>query len=188
MPTSDPTAPWLMLAIAVATLAATVLAARLWPGRRLALPLEHVAAAALVGVIGWEALINLPSTYVIVFLRYAGISDAPGQLGDQALVVVATAYVVASAVAIVGVLRRRAWGVVLAVAVCIGRVVTGVTSTVAWLNLVGGFDASDPNYLLTILSFALGAVPAIVAIGLLVWPLVGSRGEPARLERQAPAS
>lgn len=188
MPTSDPAVLWLMLAAVAATLAATFFAARVWPGPQPALPLEHVAAAALVGVIGWEALINLPSTYVILFLRYAGISDAPGQLGDQALVVVATAYVVASAVAIVGVLRRRAWGVVLAVAVCIGRVMTGVTSTVAWLNLVGGFDASDPNYLLTILSFALGVVPALVAIGLLAWPFIRAPGEAARLERQAPAS
>lgn len=45
---------------------------------RPALPVEHVAGAALVGLFGWEMLVNLPGSAMGYWSLTAGLGDVQG--------------------------------------------------------------------------------------------------------------
>jgi hypothetical protein len=173
--------PWTAWTFAI-TVGLSVLAAgwtaRVRPEPRPTLPLMHVAGAALVGVIGWEALHMLPGTITGLFLATAGIPEPRGAEEAQAFAAASVLFVVASALAIVGILRRRPWGIVLGIGVAVARVAVGISVLFQWLALSGNV-VGDDNYLPTALSIiGMSLVPPVVAIALLAWPLL-SRSEAA---------
>ena len=72
---------WAMYAWAAAVAGAVV--AGLWVGTnrreiRPVLPLEHVAAAALIGSFGWEMLVTLPGSVIGYLTLTAGLGDVRG--------------------------------------------------------------------------------------------------------------
>ena len=71
--------------------------ARTRPEVRSTLPLEHVAGATLLALVGWEMLINLPGTAVGYWTLTAGIGEVGGVQGTQAFVLAQAAFVVAAA-------------------------------------------------------------------------------------------
>lgn len=167
--------PWTAWTFAI-TVGLSVLAAgwtaRVRPEPRPNLPLMHVAGAALIGVIGWEALHMLPGTITGLFLATAGIPEPRGADEAQAFAAASVLLVVASALAIVGILRRRPWGIVLGIGVAVARVAVGSTALVQWLALSAEV-VGDANYLPTALSIVgMSLVPPVVAIVLLAWPLL----------------
>ncbi len=87
------------------------------------LPLEHVAGAAILGVLGWEMLVHLPGTVMGIWTLTAGLGDVRGVEGYQAFLVAQAAFVIGVAIAIVGILRRRPWGAILGIGLAVARVV-----------------------------------------------------------------
>lgn len=174
--------PWTLWALVI-TVGVAVLAAgwtaRVRPEPRPTLPLAHVAGAALVGTIGWEALNMLPGTITTLFLATAGIPEPRGAEGTQAFAGGSVVFVLASGLAIVGILRRRAWGAVLGIGLALARVAVGITSLFQWLALSGSV-VGDNTYLPTALSIiGMSLVPPLAAAALLLWPLVARSSVPS---------
>jgi hypothetical protein len=167
---------WATIIYVALTIGAAVAIAWLWGGQRPVLPLQHVAAAAVIGVIGWEALVNIPSFLAAYQGTYAGIQDAPNQGLHLAFVVAGVAYVACAAGAIVGLLARRLWGVGLGVGVSIGRIITAVSGIRQMLGFADQFAGGDPYLWYMSLTVGAGAIPALAAIVLLAWPFVTGRG------------
>ena len=84
---------------------------------------EHVAGAAMLGLFGWEMLVHLPGAIMGYWTLTAGLGDVRGVEGYQAFVAAQAAFVVAVAFAVVGILRRRAWGAILGIGLASARVV-----------------------------------------------------------------
>ena len=79
--------PWSAWTFAITVALAVLVAgwtARVRPEPRPTLPLAHVAAAALLGTLGWEALNMLPGTITGLFLATTGIPEARGAEANQA--------------------------------------------------------------------------------------------------------
>ena len=139
---------------------------------RSTLPIEHVAGAALVGLFGWEMLVNLPGSVLGYWTLTAGLGDVSGVRGQQAYVVAQAAFVVAAAFAVAGVLRRRTWGAVLGIGLA--------ASVVLWSGLILFqttalyAESMGTDTYLGVVSSLVGmrGIPAVVAIGLLAWPIV----------------
>ena len=166
---------WAMYAWAAAVAGAVV--AGLWVGTnrreiRPVLPLEHVAAAALIGSFGWEMLVTLPGSVIGYLTLTAGLGDVRGVEGQQAFVVAQGVYVAAAAAAIVGILRRRTWGFVLGIGLAAALAVWTLLNTI-WTFVSFG-ESMGPDSYMSIVATTIGlrVVPAMVAIGLLAWPLV----------------
>jgi hypothetical protein len=165
---------WPMYAWAAAVAVAAV--AALWVATRRreirpALPLEHVAAAALIGYFGWEMLVNFPGSVMGYWSLTAGLGDARGVEAQQAFVIAQGVYVAGASSAVVGILRRRTWGIVLGIGLAAALTVWTALNTV-WLFVSFGESMSPDSYLGIVTStIGLGVVPALVAIGLLAWPL-----------------
>lgn len=168
---------WAWVAVVVAALLAAVLARRLRPRPLPAVPLQHVAGATLVAVIGWQALVNLPGTVLQYFTTFAGIGVPTGESAYEAFVAAACVFVAASAVAVVAILRRRPWGAVLGIGLCVAHIGTSLVGIASMLSLMGNMGG-DPNLTWYTISFAFSAVPAVVGIVLLARPLIGSEHAP----------
>jgi hypothetical protein len=169
-------------AVAIAVLAGIWFATNRGATRR-SLPLEHVAAATLLALFGWEMLVALPASTMGLWALTAGLGEARGVEGQQAFVLGQAVFAVATAVAVIGILRRRTWGIALGVGLAAALVVWTVVNTL-WLFVTLGTSMSSDMYL-GITTSALGrGVPALVAIGLLAWPLV-RRPTPRPTDRAA---
>lgn len=136
------------------------------------LPLEHVAAAAILGVFGWEMLVHLPGTVIGTWTLTAGLGDVRGVEGYQAFLVAQVAFVIGVAFAIVGILRRRPWGAILGIGLAVARVVW--SGAVLYETLVMFGDSIGNELYLDFVTSLIGlqAIPALVVITLLAWPLV----------------
>lgn len=165
---------WAMFVWAAAVALAVV--AGVWVGTnhrvtRPELPLEHVAAATLIGYFGWEMLVNLPGSALGFWTLTAGLGEVRGVEGQQAFVVAQAVFVVAAAAAILGIMRRRSWGIVLGIGLAAAIVVWTVVNTIWIFQLFA--ESGGPDFYGSIVTTAvgLGIVPAVVAIGLLARPL-----------------
>ena len=168
--------PWLVI-VMVAIVAAVLV--RLSPRPMLsALRPHHVAAAAIVGVLAWGALLQLPNIVQTVLMTYAGIDDAPNQGLHQAFAAGQAATVVAGAFAVVGLTTRRAWAVPLAVGVCAASLGTSIMGFINWIGLLGDYGGA-PGTEWLIVQFALQPAPAIVGLVLLAWPFFDGSVRPA---------
>ena len=142
------------------------------PQIRPTLPVEHVAGAALLGLFGWETLVDLPGVVMGYWTLTAGLGDVRGVEGDQAFVVAQAAFVVAAAFAVTGILRRRAWGAVLgiglaaSIVVRIGLVLFETTALYA-VSMGGGTYFGVVSTLV-----GMQAIPALGIIALLGWPMI----------------
>lgn len=165
--------PMLTLAVSVAIAAAAAAWAYVtWRAPRPTLPLAHVAGAAIVGLLGWEALVYLPGAVARYAAVTAGLGDVRGLEVDQAFVASLAAFALGAAIAVVGILRRRVWGIVLGIGLAVSQLaltVAGVGQTIA----IMGEATGDMSYIDMVgTTIALRAVPPIAAIVLLAWPLV----------------
>ena len=136
------------------------------------LPLEHVAGAAILGVLGWEVLVRLPGTVMGYWSLTAGLGDVRGIEGYQVFVVAQAAFVIGAAFAIVGILRRRLWGAVLGIGLAVTRVVWSGAVLYEALSTFGDSMSNDVYLDFVTSVIGLQAVPAVVVIALLAWPLV----------------
>ena len=141
-------------------------------GIRPSLQLEHVAGAAIVGLIGWEMLVHLPGAWVAYWLLTAGLGDVRGVEGYQAYVVAHAAFVIAAAFAVFGILRRRTWGAILGIGLASARVVWSGAGLFQTLTMYADNMGSDA--ILSLISNGIGmqAIPALAAIALLAWPML----------------
>jgi hypothetical protein len=174
---------WTFSAGTALTVAAGLLATRAGREWVTTLPMAHVAGIVLVALFGWESLVYLPGTIQTYVIGVAGIADPPNVEGYQAFMVASVAFVIAAALAIYGILRRRPWGVVLGIGVAGTRLVTALVSTANLFTLNGDFFGPDAVGWNAAIFLAERAIPAIAAIVLLLWPLLrGSRTEAPPLE------
>ncbi len=169
---------WLWMGVAVASVFGAILVARSSRPRLSRLSVEHIAAAAIIGVVGWEAAVRVPETIVTVTSGYAGIEGARGQGTYEAFAATLVGSVIGAVVAIVGLLRRRAWAVVLGLGVALARVGTVAIGVSNMLSLT----ASDPQFAWWSVQVAAGAVPALAAIVLLVLPFMRGTVRPVQAE------
>jgi hypothetical protein len=172
MITTDDWILWAWVAVVAAAVLAAVVARRVRPGSLPHLPIRHVAGATLVAAIGWQALVNLPGTVLQFFSVFAGIEGPTGESAYQAFVVTAWVFVAASAVSAVAILRRRPWGAVLGIGVCVADIGNSLIGIAAMLSLMGDLG-NDPNLAWYMIDFALSPAPAVVGIVLLAGPLFG---------------
>ena len=166
---------WAWVALVAAGLAAAMIARVVQPGTRPTLPLRHVAAATLVAVLGWQALLMLPSTV----LQFASLSPEIGgptdQSANQAWMAAAIVHIVAALIAVVAILRRRPWGTVLGIGVAVANVGINAIGTISMLGFVDEFSQTDITFRVYAATNALSAVPALAAIVLLLAPLLRRR-------------
>ena len=148
------------------------------------LPLEHVAAAALIGSFAWDMLVQLPGSLYGVWTLTAGLGDVLGDEPQQAFVAAQVLFVAAGALAVPGILRRRAWGIVLGIGLSVALVLWAVLSASHLVAQFGGSMPADVVMSILVNAIGLSVVPALVAIGLLAWPLV-RRTTPRRTEAGA---
>ena len=160
--------------VAVAILAAVV-TRMLRPGSFERLPLEHVAAAAIIGVTGWESAIQLPPSIAQFAMIGAGLG---GQFfsAEQIAVAAGVGLTVAAFAATFGILRRRPWGVVLGIGVAVAAVATAILGTISMVAMLGTTGGLEDQLMWFVASVGLRGVPAIVALVLLAWPLLRGEG------------
>lgn len=141
-------------------------------GIRPSLPPEHVAGAAIVGLIGWEMLVHLPGEWMAYWSVTAGLGDVRGLEGYQAYAVAQAAFVIAAAFAVFGILRRRTWGAILGIGLAAARVVWSGVGLFQTLTMYA--DSMSSDAILSLVSSGIGmqAIPALAAIALLAWPLL----------------
>ncbi len=163
---------WTFSAATAATVLAGVVATRVRREWLTSLPMTHVAALVLVAQFGWESLVYLPGVIQTYAIGVAGIPDPSNVEAYQAFMVASVAFVIAAALAIYGVVRRRPWGVALGVGVAGTRLVTALVSTANLLTLNGEFFGPDALGWNAAMFVAERALPAVAAIVLLLWPLV----------------
>ena len=182
---------WIAAAVTAVAVAAAVWTALNRRRPLVELPPQHAAAAALLGYVAWEGLTQLPGFIGAYFAATSGLDDLGNVLlAQRVYLIVGAAFVVGVAIAIVGVLRRQQWGAVLG----IGLAASHVIGSVATLVSLGIFESGtvvvgDGGYFALIAPvLVMGAVPPIVAIGLLVWPMIrrSPGATPPRPESVAP--
>lgn len=146
---------------------------------------QHVAGAALVGLFGWEMLVNLPGSVMGYWTLTAGLGDARGIEAQQAFVVAQAAFAIGAAFAVSGILRRRTWGAVLGIGLAAAIVVSSVLS---FAQVTAIFESMGSDAYLSIVASIIGMrmIPALAAAVLLLWPLM--RGRTRRLEAPGPSS
>jgi hypothetical protein len=126
---------------------------------------QHVGAAAIVGVLAWEAAANVVASVVAGAGQFTGLDIA--FLAAQAI------FAGASAVMIVFVLRRRRWAVVLGVGLALSRFVLAILGVIEITAAAGGLDAEGLGG--TVVFVILGALPLLAAVWLFLDPFL--RGE-----------
>jgi hypothetical protein len=166
---------WLTIGVIVVAVIAAAWTALNRPRPRPELPIHHAAAAALLGYVAWEGFTVLAGFIDTHVTASAGLDDLGGVLlRQQAYLIVATAFVVGSAIATIGILRRRTWGAILGIGLAAAHVV-GTASTLinlAMLESEAEVVAGGGYFTFIAPTMVMGSVPPIVAIGLLVWPIV----------------
>jgi hypothetical protein len=182
-------ATWLTIGILVIAGIAAAWTALNRPRPRAELPLQHAAAAALIGYVAWDGLIQLPGLFDMYFTATVGLGDLGNVLlGQRAYLIVATAFIIGSAIAITGILLRRTWGAVLGIGLAAAHVIGSVTTVVNLAILESGAVVVGDGYFAAVApTLLMGAVPSAVAIGLLIWPLVRrpSDADTPRVDRVA---
>jgi hypothetical protein len=166
---------WLTMGVIVVAIFAAAWTALNHPRPRPELPIHHAAAAALIGYVAWEGLTLLPGMFDFYLTATAGIDDLGSVLlGQRAYLIVASAVVVGSAIAIAGILRRRPWGPVLGIGLAAAHVIGSAATVINAALLESGAEVAggEGYFALVAPTLLLGAVPPIVAIGLLVWPMI----------------
>jgi hypothetical protein len=156
------------VAVGVA-IAAAIVARVLLPGALERLPIEHVAAAAIIGVAGWEAAIQLPGNLISFLSIGAGLGEfivTPLQV----YVLAASLSTIAMFLAVIAILRRQIWGVALGVGVGLVQVAMSAVGVVSLLGMTAQGMPED-QLLWLLVSVGLRAVPGIVAVALLLRPL-----------------
>ena len=174
--------PMLTLAVTVAlAVIAAVWAAKNRPTRRPVLPYRHVAGAAIVALLGWEVIVNLPGAMLGYLALTAGLGDVDGVEIDQAFVVAQVVFAIGAVFAVVGVLQRRVWGVVLAVGLAVARLAMAIAVVAQMIAMFGDAQIiGEFDYLLIVATtIALQTVPPIAAIVLLAWPSARREAAPA---------
>jgi hypothetical protein len=175
-------------AVALAVVAGAWAATRR-PGARPDLPLQHVAGATLVGLFGWQMLVYLPGSVLGYWTLTAGLPELSGARGQQAYVVAQVVFVVAAALAVAGILRRRHWGAVLGIGLASAIVVLRVVMLVTTIQTFGGAINGDTYLAVTATSIGFEAVPALAALVLLLRPLiVGARPRAGATSGEWPAT
>ena len=163
-----------MWAFSIGTVVAVVgglLAGRVRGEWLASLPLAHAAGAALIALFGWEVLIYLPGTLQAYFATVAGIPNPAGVADQQAFLAASAVFAVAAVLAVVGILRRRPWAIVLGIGLAATRAAMSLAAAVSFLTYAENFEPDQFGQLLAT-SLAQNAVPALVATGLLLWPLL----------------
>jgi hypothetical protein len=175
---------WPMYAWIAAVALAVV--AGLWSARthravRASLPPEHVAGAALVGLFGWEMLVNVPGELAGFVTLSAGLAEAPEVRAQQGLIAAQAAFAIAAGFAVVGILRRRTWGAVLGIGLAASIVLSAVLAVANVIATVAESMPPDTFWAFAVSIIGLRVIPAVAAAALLLWPLVrwtGHRTEP----------
>ena len=160
---------WGFAAAVGVAIAAAIVARVLLPGALERLPIEHVAAAAIIGVVGWEAAIQLPGNFISFLSIGAGLGTfivTPLQV----YVFAASLSTIAMFVAVIAILRRQIWGVALGVGVGLVQVAMSAVGVVSLLGMTAQGMPED-QLLWLLVSVGLRAVPGIVAVALLLRPL-----------------
>jgi hypothetical protein len=160
---------WGLAAAVGVAIAAAIVARVLLPGARERLPVEHVAAAAIIGVLAWEAAIQLPGNLISFLSIGAGLGEfivTPLQV----YVLAASLSTIAMFVAVIAILRRQIWGVALGVGVGLVQVAMSAVGVVSLLGMTAQGMPED-QLLWLLVSVGLRAVPGIVAVALLLRPL-----------------
>lgn len=139
---------------------------------RSVLPLEHIAGATLVGSFAWDMLVQLPGSLYGIWTLTAGLGDVLGDEPQQAFVAAQILFVAAGALAVPGILRRRVWGIVLGIGLSVALVLWAVLSASHLVAQVGGSMPPDVVTSILVNAVGLSVMPALVAIGLLAWPLL----------------
>ena len=135
------------------------------------LPIAHVAGATLIAYFGWQMLIQLPGSVMGYWTLTAGLGDVSGVREQQAFVAGQAVFVVATAFAVVGILRRRTWGAVLGIGLGLTNALQAVIAMVNTFVVVGA-SMDGGTYLNFVASMiGLGAIPALAAVVLLAMPL-----------------
>ncbi len=135
---------------------------------------QHVAGAALIGLFGWEMLVNVPGSVIGYVSLTAGLGDVRGIEAQQAYVVAQAAYAIAAAFAVAGILRRKTWGAVLGIGLASATV---VSSVLAFAQVTAMLESMESDAYLSIVASFIGMrlIPALAAIVLLLWPFVRAR-------------
>lgn len=122
---------------------------------------QHVAAAAIVALAGWESLSNVVS---------ALIAGAPLGAVDIGFLAAQAIFAVASGAALVFVLRLRRWAIVLGIGLAIARAVLAVLALVDTAQYA---DSFEPGVFASTVAFVLlNAVPMLVAVWLFLDPFL----------------
>jgi hypothetical protein len=180
---------WPMLTLAVTVALSVAVGAWAYVNRREprpTLPLAHVAAAAILGLLGWEAVVYLPGAIAGYAALTAGLGDLRGLEVDQAYVVALAAFAAGIAAAVVGVLRRWVWGVVLGIGLAVSQLAMTIAAVAQTIVILGDAAVGETMYIEFVgTTIALRAVPPIAAIVLLVWPLVRGASAPTSVANTA---
>lgn len=160
---------WVFAASTAAALVAGLLATRIRGDWLADLMPAHAAASALIALFGWEVLIYLPGTLQSYLATVAGIANPSGVADQQAFVVASAAFAAAAVAAVMGILRRRPWGIVLGIGLAVARTAMSLAAAVSLLSFAESFAPDQFGQLLAT-TLAQNAVPALAAIGLLLWP------------------
>jgi hypothetical protein len=144
------------LAVIVAAVFATYDRTRL-----ASLAVQHVVAATIVAVLGWEGAANVVAS---IIASTAFTAPDIGFLAAQAI------YAAAAAVMIVFVLRRRRWAVVLGIGLASVRFVLAMLGLA---DIIPFAESIDPAaFAGTVTFLMLGALPALVAVWLFFDPFL----------------
>jgi hypothetical protein len=160
---------WGSAAAVGVAIAAAIVARVLLPGALERLPIEHVAAAAIIGVAGWEAAIQLPGNLISFLSIGAGLGEfivTPLQV----YVLAASLSTIAMFLAVIAILRRQIWGVALGVGVGLVQVAMSAVGVVSLLGMTAQGMPED-QLLWLLVSVGLRAVPGIVEFALLLLQL-----------------
>lgn len=163
---------WAWVASAAVPIGLAVGVSLNWPGRFGLLPIQHVVAATIVALLGWDALANAP-TAIAGFHGSGTLVAGPGR---GIFAVAQVAFIGAHAVGAIGLLRRHRWAAVLGMGLCAVHVGWSISAIVEMLLSYPDIFDSDPGLLLTLAVFHVAAiVPPGVAIALIVWPAYSLR-------------
>ena len=168
---------WTFFAVVVAAIAAGGAAWLLSPRRSERLPMEHVAGAALIAAGGWQLLVDLPASLVQVFAINSGIPNAPFT-SLHVFVLAHAAVVLATAVAILGILRREVWGAALGIGIGAALATRTALGIASLLIIAGPAGMPDGQLGWFVAQSALQAVPPLAAAMLLALPFWRERRRP----------
>jgi hypothetical protein len=152
---------WMFAGTVVVAYGAAVWTAMRRPQPRAELPMAHVAAAALIGLVAWNGLTDVRGS--------AAVTGVPADFLTGIGM-----FVIGVVIAIVGILRRRWWGIALGIGLAVAHALGSVVALFQIATLEAGAVVlpNGTGYFAYIApTIVMDAVPSLVAIGLLAWPL-----------------